>query len=611
MTGVAAVLDEDGVSPGRLHRVLDELAHRGGDGRESRVAGRVGLGRQVLRTTPEAEVTDRPTAVDGVHVALDGRIDNRRELLDSVPGLDSRRSCSDSELIAALYCEFGAAFLERVVGVFGVVVWDEPAERLVCARDPTGVRQLYYWRGDGSFVAASEPGAVLTDPAVASGVNPRTTVEFLTSRANTWTETFHDGVHRLEPGTYLVASGGDVEYARYWDPGDVETRDTRDVSVLADEFRRRLDAAVSCRLRSRSRPGVMLSGGLDSTAIAATLTRRTAFDAFSIVFDDVDAVEMGAERRRIATATADDAVTSHLVSPPEQPLVSNPEWLTPYVRGGPSVNYNLASNARVFEAAADRDRRVLLLGSGGDLHAGSRHYYPDLLRAGRVGQFLRSLWSDSAPARDVVSTHVVGFAAARVLDALTSPFDASTRAFPSWLRREFVERAARTRPGMGDRRPDFDRVEAAAIYRTLTNVVDEFQRATTEQAALRAGVELRYPFLDVRLVEFALSLPPGVRLGDGRGKQVLRAAMDGRLPDAVRLQRDGFSFREYLEHDLDRGEDALKAALEDPRLVERGITTRPALRALVDDYYSGGDVNPVVLWNLFTTEQWLERLPDR
>src|SRR5437867_13241652 len=277
IVGILALDPREHVDPERLRRTRDALRHRGPDGEGLHLDGPVGLGHRRLAIV-DVEAGHHPMAnADGTAwITFNGEIYNHASLR---PGLVARghvyRTRSDTETILHLYEEEGDRCVERLRGMFAFAVWDRTRRRLLLARDRLGIKPLYYACTDRELLFASEIKAILAAGPLRAELNDVVVPEFLATRFVSGEETFFRGVRKLLPGRTLTWSPQrGFRQRRYWHlpapaPSPLAFRDQ------SDRLRARLEEAVRVHLMSDVPLGVFLSGGLDSTGVAALAARLT------------------------------------------------------------------------------------------------------------------------------------------------------------------------------------------------------------------------------------------------------------------------------------------------------------------------------------------------
>lgn len=605
-------------------RMLARMARRGGGAVDvHRGPGVVlAVARHGWETAPHlggpAEV-----ARDGeIAVVADAALYHRADLLRALAAAGVRPAGeSAAALIAAAYRAWGAECAERLEGDFAFVLWDAAARRAVCARDFAGKRPLAYAAlAGGTLVVASTPGGVLAHPECPAGLDP---VALAQTAAGLWAgddATAFRAVRTLLAGHTLVAEGGRVAVDRHWTPPRLGSAPHPGLDQAADHLRELLVQAAAQRLPPDGPAAVWMSGGWDSTAVLAAgqvaRLRASAPHPLEIVSVSHPPGDPGRE----------DELIERVAARWKRPV----RWLRIgdiSLFGGAAAGAAARDEpfAHVFEgwnrALAARARgvgaRVVLDGNGGDqLFFTSNLYLADLLREGRWGT-LRREWraKGGTDPRDFFHFAVQPLLPGWAVDALGwmrgRPLrPAVERPLPAWIDRAFARRhGLRARERAQTARPPGAGPAAAEAHWYLT--APYFPRAygLVSEFALEAGVELRSPLLDRRVVEFAAGRPREERNAGRETKRLLRAAMRGLLPDEVLAPRDtrtgtlGGYFAAAMRADF----PALAAeAFRDPRLAALGIVDPAALRAACAEYARTGDGSlGFALVQTLQTELWL------
>ena len=531
MSGIALLLRHDGApaEEAAVRGMLARLRHRGEDGERLVAAGSCTLGHRHFWATPE-EVGERQPLADPsgrFWIACDGRVDNRDELLAA---LDGAAATSDAVLLLQAFVRWGVAGFARTVGSFAVAVWDAAERRLTLARDALGDRTLAYARVPGGLVAASEPHAVLAHPDVDAGLDERRIAQFLALAELDGDATFFAAVKEVLPGHALVVEGGKATPVRYWEAAAAAPLRLADDREYAEAFAERLDAAVRAQLRSTAPVALQLSGGLDSSAIAASaalLAPRPALTAVSWVFDELPSCD---ERAWI------DAVVRHCGLEPLQ-FPGDGEWplreLASWRRNpsSPEGNFYRRLEERARSETRAAGRRVVLSGMYGDhLYGGTHGWLWERLAAGPPGAAFAAVWQELR-----ASGAFLGLRRA-LLPRRAPAFVHSLRRSLSRARPWLTERAAGL-VANAERWPESARTALRpAQCRGVLGLSAAHGVSGETFHAASAGVEVRYPFRDRRLVELALRLPSEQLDRPGLTRPVLREALRGRLPEASRMR---------------------------------------------------------------------------
>ena len=624
MCGIAGKVHTDRTRPvehSLLRGMTEALAHRGPDDEQIYAEKRVGLGIRRLAIIDLSGGRQPMSNEDkSVRVVFNGEIFNfhelRQELLAAGHSLTTR---SDTEVIPHLYEDLGTGFVSRLRGMFAIALWDAAAERLILARDRLGKKPLVYAMGPEGLVFASELGALLMDPAVGREMDLDALDAYLRCQAIPSPRTIYKAVRKLPPGHFLVWEKGSARVERYW-----SIRFTPKTQVPAPEIRRRvrdlLDESVRLRLESDVPLGVLLSGGIDSTAVAALMARHLdrPVQTFSVGFEEAGFSELPQARRMAKTIGAEhhEAVVKLDVT----------ELLPILARhyGEPFADKSAVPTYCVTKMAG-QVLKVALSGDGGDeAFAGYPRYLPSGLQtfrewipAGRrrfAEPILRRALS-------LESGSMSGRLLRRWLEAVAPP--AKSILFPEFfpgyrlasLYREEIRRAVdaaweeeildRWR-GLPTELDDLD----AALRLDYGLYLPETLLAKMDIASMANSLEVRSPFLDHVLLEYAATIPAGLKVADGVSKALLREALGDLLPpEILRAPKRGFSapVAAWLRGPLRNFAEEL--LLIGPRGVPEFF--RPdAVRALWEEHQAGRENHAMRLWALLVFEVWFRTWMD-
>ncbi|TMQ73886.1 MAG: asparagine synthase (glutamine-hydrolyzing) [Candidatus Eisenbacteria bacterium] len=633
MCGIAGKVHVDPTRPvegALLDRMCAALAHRGPDDQGTVRLGPAGLGHRRLSVLDLSSVAHQPmaSADQRLWIVFNGEIYNFLGLRAELERAGHRfRSRSDTEVLLRLYETEGLGCLRRLRGMFAFAVWDARAHELVLVRDRLGVKPLFYHVGREGLTFASELKAVLQDPAVARVTAPAALDQYLTYQYVPAPHCVFRDVRKLPPGHWLRYRDGRVEIQRYWQLHYQPKRRAGTAAELRDvehELRLRLEEAVRLRLVSDVPVGAFLSGGIDSGAVVAMMSRSLdqPVRTFSIAFDDERYDESAIARRvaeRFGAQHTEFSVRPDVVD--LLPALAR-HYDEPYADASAIPTYILAELAR-------QQVTVVLNGDGGDeCFAGYDRY-----RANQIAQALGPLAGvlGSAPARALVGAlphghgtrdtrwrlkrfveHLRASPVARNL-AWLSQFDAGAKVglYTEAFRREVAGPDAGEIVLAHQRGADaaafLDRVLAADVATYLPDCL----LVKVDMATMAHGLEARSPFLDHTLMEFAARLPAEVKLRRGRSKWILRRALRGILPREV-LARPKMGFNPPVDVWL-RGplRDAAHELLAGPRARARGMFSPPAIARMLDQHERGRWNWHTQLWTLMMLELWLREYVDR
>jgi asparagine synthase (glutamine-hydrolysing) len=519
---------------------------------------------------------------------------------------------TDPDLVLAAYSRWGVTCLGRIVGDFAFALWDGSTRTLVCARDPLGVKPLYYHWDGARLLFGSEVEALFSDRSVPRRPDEATIADFLLMGFRDPAATFFAGIRQLPPAHALLLTQQGLRLQRYWDVDPSrELRYARPEDYL-DEFRERFSAAVRCRLRGASPAGIFLSGGIDSTLVAAvaeTVRRHDAgapeLAAFILLADCF----LEEEWEAVEALGATYGTEMHPIRlPPDQ------TFLELYLESAETPHYDAFLTIPVMlEPAAARGCRVVLTGIGGDelSRAAERGFVDDLLLSGRLRRFVRETrrrmraYGDDRWPRDVLERVWAQLPSAlrRAIKALAG------RQVPSWIEPGFARRVRLDRwsPARPARR--FPTRSAEETYRDVTRPAMVVGLNHVDGNAARFAVECRHPYLDRRLIEFFLATPTAVKLRDGYRKQFVQRSLAGIVPGPIReVERQD----EFIPAMAPATSARLEAARLERDLFRGGArifryVARTEAERMRDEYFQSQAPHGTLLWNFMVLEAWLQR----
>jgi asparagine synthase (glutamine-hydrolysing) len=538
VSGIVGMMNLDGSPVDRelLGRMTGSLAFRGPDAQATWADGPAGLGHALLRTADESEHERQPHSLDGqVWITADARLDDRQTLIDKLKGHGRQvtPAVPDVELVLHAYHAWGEGCVEHLLGDFAFAVWDGRARRLFCARDHFGVKPFYYARVGDCLVFSNTLNCVRLHPGVSDRLNDLAIADFLLFGRNQEpaATTFAD-IQRLPAAHCLTCQGGQSRLRRYWTlPTDGQVRYRRPGDYV-ERFQELLRWAVRDRLRT-TRVAVSMSGGLDSTSVAATakglLTEgNRPFDlrAFTMVYDRLIPDQ---ERHYSGLAAQALGIPVHYLALDDykafdrrdEPELHSPEP-APYPFPAVGADY--------FRQIASHSR-VALTGEGGDaVFFSSPSYFRGLLRNGRFGQAAVELGTYLLSHRRLPPLGTGVCSRLRHLFGKTP----SGPAYPPWLKKDLATRlqlpARWKRLRAGTRSGPTHPLRPQA-YESLADPVWLTVFEGNDPGVSLFPVEVRNPFFDVRLVNYLLAIPPLPWFAD---KELVRVAMRGHLPEAIR-----------------------------------------------------------------------------
>ncbi|MSP13670.1 MAG: asparagine synthetase B [Chloroflexi bacterium] len=626
MGGIGVIWQQNGapVDLGVLQTMASAAAARGPDGVGMQVDGMVGLLHQALQTTPESMHAEQPckNRRSTTWITADTRLDNRTTLIRL---LEERGwtfdNPPDAELILAAYDVWGEDCPRQLLGDFAFAIWDQERQRLFMARDHLGMRPLYYHfdRGRGFFACASEVRQLLTLPKVVREINEAVIGDFLVSGcATNLAETFFTGIYRVPPAHIAVVDLDGLRLRRYWSID--ERREVRYGSMeeYSARFVELFQEAVVARMRSEGSLAIMLSGGLDSSSVAAMAAGMVGaggkdvcpLAGFSAVYDELRAMN---ERPQIEAMVKRYGMVGHY-------HVADGCWtLRDYcptrlgensAAGDEPCPSTLDSNLNeICRNIRQSGARVALTGYFGDeVVKVNRHYYFNLAMQ---RQFHR-LWQDLAHYRTSygswppfpLKSGVRRMLPRRLRYALKP---AHWGHLPPWINRDFVRRYQ-----LEERWRDvFDRPNPARVGEEIASWITGPVVASwigyVERIASRWSLETRHPFADIRLVTYMASIPPECFFDPQEAhKPFLKRAMGSRLPTEVlhapKPSGSPLVYRGLREREVSK----VRQILASPLIAEKGYVDGNMLRETYEKFVAGSLHDMWLIWYPLALEIWFK-----
>ena len=609
-----------------VERMRDVISHRGPDDKGLFVEGGVGLGHRRLSIVDVSRGHQPMTNEDGsLHITYNGEIYNHTDYRESLEakGHVYQTHC-DTETILHLYEEHGSACVDYLRGMFAFAIWDQRKRELFIARDRLGVKPLYYVHTeDGSLYFGSEIKTLLEARAVKPEINYAALSDYLANHAPSGEETLFLGVKRLLPGHVLSWHDGEISIRRYWDVDFSKDGEVRDDRSYIDQWSELFRESVRLRLMADVPLGMFLSGGIDSSAIAAVMSGmvKDPIKTFSVAFKEREANEL-----EYARLVADVYKTNHheIIVSPQQFFAALPGlvWHEDEPLAHPS------SVALYFVSKlASKHVKVVLTGEGSD----------ELLAG--YGRYRRTIWNlawgrrynklTPSIGRDTIRKQIERVPpGGRIRQKLMRTFLVLSpeleriyfdnfAVFPVPMQQrmftaETNERIRSIDPyaevrKLLERTKDLSLLDGL-LYADIKIYLHELLMKQ-DQMSMATSVESRVPFLDHKLVEFTAKMPDAMKLRGGTTKYVLRESMKGILPKKI-LSRPKMGFPVPVGTWF-RG--PFKSVIDEyvlsERTLSRGIFAPDFVRNLASLHQAGED-HSERLWALLNFEMWLRRFFD-
>jgi asparagine synthase (glutamine-hydrolysing) len=629
MCGIAGIIAIDGFDPQTLVTMTHLVKHRGPDGfgfacdmpqnvgaleifHNDNIVSRhvrpvVGLGNRRLAILDLSPSGNMPMVIqDGaLCVTYNGEIYNYRELRAELESLGhSFRSGSDTEVLLHSYAQWAEECVEHFNGMWSFALWDRKRQRLFCSRDRFGVKPFYYAFDGRTFYFGSELKQLIYGAKLPRIANARVVYHFLEQFLFDYSDgTFFENIQQLRGGHSLTLDLQETLRLKVWRHWELQIQPDaakdRTESDVCDEFRELWENAVRIRLRSDVPVGSTLSGGIDSSSVicqARKLAPAQTFHTFSSCIE-----EKNLDERPFISAVAKAIGSSgHLVYPKANSFWQRADQIS-YHQDEPIQSGAVFAQWSVMEAAREHGVPVLLGGQGGDetlcgyqkyryfyLWQLLRHGNPQLLREGFLSlrNGTQSSWTLTDASRYFPAPFRTSFSVADRVCASTFRDDFATQRIPIGASSSISERQK--------------------LDLTLTSIPSLLH--LEDRNSMAHSIETRLPFLDYKLVEFAVNCPASLKLKDGWSKWILRNVMKGAMPDEVRLRKSKLGFdvpqTSWMRDGLSNGHrdlwdtgklrmarflDGAKLARETRRFLnaERGaLPTDPLFRAISLEHWA-------------------------
>jgi len=626
MCGIAGILEfgkDAWASSVPIRQMCDVMAHRGPDDEGFHTDGPVSIGMRRLSIVDLATGHQPISNEDGsLWIVFNGEIYNHLSLREQLIARGhAYHTHSDTETIVHLYEEYGRDCVQHLRGMFAFAIWDRNKKTLFIARDRLGIKPLYYQLTPERLLFGSEIKVVLAHGGLRREFNRAALPEYLAFGYLSGEETFYAGIRKLLPGhTMEIGLDGNPEIRQYWDLDASSVHQSRDESYYVHSYRELLEGAVSSHLMSDVPLGVFLSGGVDSSAVAALMTkiRREPIETFSVGYGEQTYSELPYAR----------IVSDHIKSQHREVVVSEQDFFNalPHLIWHEDEPIVWPSSVSLyFVAKLARERvTVVLTGEGSDeTLAGYTRYAFTLKNAaldrayrGLVPGFLRRGLSNAA-----ANSSVLGATLRRKLEHTFLAKDGAS--WSSFYFDNFFSAFSEAEQN------GLLTTEVATLFppsSAYKNVLQHWEHSSGEMLqrllytdiktylvellmkqdnmSMAASIESRVPFLDHILVEFATRIPREVQIRGLAGKRILKKAVEDLLPHSI-LYRKKLGFPTPWSGWLAGSRlETIQSILLEPRSLDRGYFRREAIDHLFQEHRSQHRDNCDRIWRLLNLELW-------
>jgi asparagine synthase (glutamine-hydrolysing) len=617
MCGIAGIvsLDRKPVNPDELQRMCDAISHRGPDDEGFYFEPGVGLGMRRLSIIDLDKGHQPIHNEDGsIQIVFNGEIFNYKELRHDLQQRGhSFYTDTDTETIVHAYEEYGPKLVEKLRGMFAFAIWDGRKRQLLLARDRLGIKPLFYAFIHGRLIFASEVKAILQLPEVNIALNWKSTQRLFTFLSTPASESIVEGVHKLCPGHILIAAENqEIWVEQYWDVQFTPDYG-HDENYFVERLRELLREAVRLRMISDVPVGAFLSGGLDSSAVVALMSGLTSepINTYTIGFED-----SGFDETPYARRVAEQFGTVHteqILAMDALDVIEDIAWYLDEPLGDSSV----IPTYMVSKLAAKNVKVALSADGGDELFAGydkyvvesrerSYRFIPAGLRRamGKIGRAL----PDNTRGKNFLE-HFSMDGVKRYLDAGTFfKFEEQRHLFNPEVFEQMSDNPARSEAEY--LRKENGNWLSSLQYLDLKSYLPLDILTKVDRMSMAHSLEARVPLLDHKLVEFAATIPPELKLREGATKYIFKKAMRGVLPDAI-IDRPKHGFAVPLgQWFKGRFDDFLHDLLLSDTSKRRGILNVAHVEHLIQKHREGRPLDNQ-LWTLISFELWCRTFMDR
>ncbi|MCW4003671.1 MAG: asparagine synthase (glutamine-hydrolyzing) [Candidatus Bathyarchaeota archaeon] len=588
--------------------ICESLRHRGPDDSGYYFNENVALGHQALKLSAAPSNHQPLTNEDNkIWITFDGEIYNKGQLIEQLEKKHAFRTNSSAEVVVHSYEENGPDCVNLFNGLFAFCLWDPTNKQLFCARDRLGEKPLYYSNFQGQLIFASEIQGILAYPLFSRKPNDHFIYQYmLTGYPKRNGDTFFAGIKEILPGHFMVASRNGFSVSKYWHPlKQLKSNTIKDDSSYASEFQQLLKNAVGIRLPPESPVGTLLSGGLDSTSLVFIIDQllkqeselkaqnRKSQELFSAIYES--STEQGDERSYIRGVGNVLETEINYVYPSVSGYWNEIKRFIFRIEE-PVAVFNYYVFWCLFQAARQKVSFVFS-GQGADALLGgqSNHtlkYLEELWARKNFSQLTKELASDTRRILSMLAwSTFFGRGAESKRKALLAP--------------KFVE--AHRNESLLNETSSLE----SALLNDVTQHSVEYLRVD-DRASSAFSIECIHPFLDHRLVEFAFSLPANQKIRNGLTKYVLRKAMKGLIPEAIRLNKKKLGTPIPQQRWMRELQQYITNLIASDKFKERGYFDQSAVLYIFNRYCEG-KFNRVehhyytnILWRIVNLELWFE-----
>lgn len=606
MCGICGIVDTKlKIDQQTIKKMMQLMKHRGPDDDGMLLEGRIGLGHVRLSIIDLSEKGHQPMANDDetLWIVYNGEIYNYIELREELKGHGMKfRSKSDTEVLLKAYEVWGNDCLPKLNGMFAFVIYDKNSNKLFGARDRFGIKPFYFHESSDRFIFSSE-----IKPILSTGIKPEPFYQniydfILYQQTGPFEFSFFENIKKLFPGHYMELDLNSLKASihKWWEL-NIDIKDVAQAEVV-DNIKKLFKDSVRIRLRSDVPVGSCLSGGLDSSSIVCNMVDIQGTSKNINTFSSIYSFDFsGNEKKFINDVVEKTSVNGYEIEPTPEDMIKELERVI-YFQEEPFCGLSPFAQWEVMKLAHRHDMKVLLDGQGGDeTLAGYTGYIgmysANLLARARFFKMhselkkYKQLHGTRYPLMDILYPLVPGAIKRR-----------ARRKKSHYLSDDFLGKTRGT-----------NHFSEILRFRPLSVILKDSMRFQVlellryeDKNSMAFSIETRLPFLDYRLVNYLFTIPDDLKLRDGKTKFIFREAIKGLVPDEIYDRHDKVGFVAPESHWL-KNEKVWKYITDiitSPTAISHGIFTKEGVNRLLEEYKSGGKIEPYIIWSLVILELW-------
>ena len=560
MSAITGIFNRNGMSvkSESIKQINNRLSHRGPDGSAVWTDGAVALGHQMLWTTPESLHEKLPFHDNktGLTITADARIDNRIELAEHLH-IENKEDIADSYFILKSYEKWGEKCPEYLLGDFAFVIWDENEKKLFCARDHMGIKPFYYYIDKDIFVFGTEIKALLSVPTVPYKLNKLKVALYLMDIEDNRL-TFFENIFIFPSAHSITIKQNDTKKRKYW-----ELDPEFNIFMTSDEdyaktFREIFDEAVECRLRSAYPIGFELSGGLDSSSIVNTAKNiyknnniTNNLNTFSIIYKNFPECD---ESVYIQSIIDTGKIDAHYILGDDIKPFDQIDTILEY-QEQPFFSPNMVNIWKFYQKMHEKNMRIVLSGNGGDsVISFGTNYFRDLLVGFKWKKLIYEIDSYSKHSdkgfTNLFLTFLINSLIPQNLKEIIHPYN-KRRPGTDVLNKKFADRI-KAENYLEDLhwRPFLEANTAKKNHYFSLSTDNLYFLEMLDRTSAVFSEEIRYPYLDKRIVEFCYAIPTEIKFKNGWYRYIQRIAMENILPKKNQWRHKGPSLTALFDKNL-------------------------------------------------------------